>query len=188
MDLTFLKSQFTPLPSPTQSFTDLTIIITGANIGLGLEAARHFTRLGASKVVLACRSLAKGEAAIQDIENSTGRKNICEVWQVDISSISSIQSFVSRALQLPRLDILVENAGIANVHYEEVAGHESNIAVNVVGTMFMALSMLPVLRASAKKTGRVPVLSIVGSEVHGFVRTPFLSLSFLQENEGNCRC
>jgi retinol dehydrogenase-12 len=169
MDLAFLKSQFTTVPYPTQSFQDQVIIVTGANVGLGLEAARHFTRLGAARVILACRSIAKGEAACRDIEHTAGRKGVCETWMVDMVDFDSIKEFAQKAAELPRLDILVENAGIAQTEYELVSGMERNITVNVLGTMFMALSFLPILRKSAKKTGLLPKLSIVGSEVHAWV-------------------
>jgi hypothetical protein len=44
---------FTSVPKPTDNYASNTVIVTGSNVGLGLEAARHFTRLGASKVILA---------------------------------------------------------------------------------------------------------------------------------------
>ena len=63
----FPWTQFTKLPYPTESFEGQTIIVTGANTGLGLEAARHFTRLNAAKVILGCRSVSKGEEAALSI-------------------------------------------------------------------------------------------------------------------------
>jgi retinol dehydrogenase-12 len=51
------------IPKPTTSFSGKTVIITGANFGLGKEAAKHIVGLNASKVILACRSVATGEAA-----------------------------------------------------------------------------------------------------------------------------
>ena len=57
-----------------------TIIVTGSNVGLGLEAARHFTRLNADKVILAVRSFNKGSDAKKLIEESTKRTKVVEVW------------------------------------------------------------------------------------------------------------
>jgi retinol dehydrogenase-12 len=75
----------TRLPYPETDFSGKTVIVTGANIGLGLEAARHFSRLNAKRVILAVRSASKGEAAKQDIEASTKKNNV-EVWELDLSS------------------------------------------------------------------------------------------------------
>ncbi|KAF4632335.1 hypothetical protein G7Y89_g5794 [Cudoniella acicularis] len=165
-----LKNQWTPLPYPEASFDGKTIIVTGANIGLGLEAARHFTRLGAAKVILACRSIAKGEAAVHSIEESTGRKGVCEVWQVDLGNYDSVKEFCSRAAGLQRLDVVCENAGVASGTYSQSEGTENTIAVNVIGTFLMALNLLPVLRRSGKKFGVLPRLAITSSEVHQWAK------------------
>lgn len=168
MDLAFIKSQWTTLPYPTHDFTSQTIIVTGANTGLGLEAARHFVRLGASKVILGCRSIAKAEAAIRDIESTTSITGVCEAWQLDLSRYDSVKEFTRKAEGLERLDVVVENAGIVAGKFEEVGGTESTVAVNVVGTFLMALNLLPVLRKSAKKTNIEGRLVIVTSEVHAW--------------------
>jgi len=167
MDLsTFIKDQWTHLPVPSTSFAGQTIIVTGSNTGLGLEAARHFVRLEASKVILAVRTIRAGEEAAKSIHESTGRQGVCEVWQVDMGNWESVKAFVKKAEGLERLDAVVENAGIAKREYEQMEGMESSVAVNVVGTFLMALSLLPILRAKAKKNGGTPRLVIVSSEVH----------------------
>jgi retinol dehydrogenase-12 len=162
----FPRSQFIRLPYPTQSFDGQTIIVTGANVGLGLEASRHFARLGAAKVILACRTVSKGEEAARLVEETTGRKGVCEVWQVDLGNFDSVKDFTQRTAKLDRLDVVCENAGIATRVYEEMSGMESSIAVNVVGTFLMALNLLPILRKSGKAHGTVPRLVITTSEVH----------------------
>jgi retinol dehydrogenase 12 len=166
----FPRSQFIKLPYPTQSFAGQTVIVTGANTGLGLEAARHFTRLNAAKVILACRSIPRGEEAALSIESTTGRKGVCEVWQVDLGNFDSVKRFTQRAAKLDRLDIVCENAGVAKLKYTQMEGMESTIAVNVVGTFLMALNLLPILRKSGKATGTVPRLVVVTSETHFQVR------------------
>lgn len=108
----FFYNQFavTP-PKPTKDCTGRTVIITGANAGLGKEAARHYVRLNAEKVIIACRSAEKGEATKQDIEQSTGRNGAIEVWQLDLASYESVKQFAKRVNMLPRVDIMIENAG-----------------------------------------------------------------------------
>ncbi|ERF69411.1 hypothetical protein EPUS_05956 [Endocarpon pusillum Z07020] len=135
----FLKGQlFTRLPYPETPFTDQVVIVTGSNVGLGFEAAKHCTRLNAAKVILAVRSLDKGNAAKRAIEESTGRRgDVVEVWPLDLSSYASVKAFAQRAMQLPRLDVLLENAGIAGVPYRLAEDNESTITVNVISTFLL---------------------------------------------------
>ena len=123
----FIQDQFTRLPYPTTKHTGQTIIVTGSNVGLGLEAARHFTRLDAEKVILAVRNLEKGEAAKRSIEETTDRKNVVEVWQLDLASYESVKQFAKKANQLKRLDAIVENAGIATPDFKISEDNESTI-------------------------------------------------------------
>jgi retinol dehydrogenase 12 len=126
-------------------------------------------RLNATKVILACRSIEKGEAAKRSIEETTKREKVVEVWQVDLSSYESVKSFCARAQELDRLDIVVENAGIAMPRFEEAEGMESTITVNVISTFLMALLLLPKLRADALRFNMIPHLTIVGSGSHAEV-------------------
>ena len=123
----FIKDQYTKLPYPTIKHSGQTIIVTGANVGLGLEAARHLTRLDAEKVILGVRNLEKGEAAKRSIEESTSRKGVVEVWQLDLSSYESVKQFVKKAEGLKRLDAVIENAGIATDVFTVSEDNESTI-------------------------------------------------------------
>jgi NAD(P)-dependent dehydrogenase (short-subunit alcohol dehydrogenase family) len=108
----YLKSQYFEHPKlPTTVCAGRTIIVTGANVGLGKEAARHFVSLNAAKVIIACRTPSKGEAARADIEKTTKRTGIVEVWSLDLESYDSIREFVRRAETLDRVDVVLENAG-----------------------------------------------------------------------------
>ena len=122
----FFYSQFfiTP-PVPSQDCTGKTIIVTGANVGLGKEAARHYVRLNAEKVILACRSLEKGETAKKDIEATAKRTGVIEVWPLDLSTYQSVKDFAERAKTLRRLDSIVENAGISTDKFKSFEGNES---------------------------------------------------------------
>ncbi|KXT06481.1 hypothetical protein AC578_6033 [Pseudocercospora eumusae] len=169
----FFYNQFavTP-PKPTRDCTGRTVIITGANTGLGKEAARHYVRLNAEKVIIACRSAEKGEAAKQDIEQSTGRQGAIEVWPLDLASYESVKQFAKRVNTLPRVDIIIENAGIHTVNYSMAEDNESTITVNVVSTFLLALLVIPKLRETATKYNILPTLTIVSSEVHHFTSFP----------------
>lgn len=171
----FLTSQLRSLPYPGAEYRGKTVIVTGANVGLGREAARHFCRLGAAKVILACRDLDKGRAAGADIEASTSRRDVVDVWQLDLGSFESVRAFCRRAeTELDRLDVVVENAGVAIGTYVECDGRfESTIAINVVSTFLMALLLLPVMRKTAARFNVEPRLVVVSSDAHLFVRGSF---------------
>ena len=155
--ITFLRSQlFSIPPYPTKKYTGQTIIVTGSNTGLGLEAARHFVRLDAAKVILAVRSLEKGEAAKKSIEESTGRTGVAEVWQLDLAHYESVKDFAKRAQGLERLDILVENAGKVTFEYSMTEDNESTITTNVVSPILHSLLLLPKLRATGAKFNILP--------------------------------
>lgn len=168
----FIRQLFWTMPYPTTDCTGKTVIVTGSNVGLGLEAARHFVRLNASKVILGVRTVSKGEAAKTDIEASTKRKNVCEVWKLDLESSSSVKEFAARVSSLPRVDILVANASIAMMDYRKVEGHESTITVNVINTTLLVLLVLPAFRKSAQKYNIKPTITVVSSAVHGFTTFP----------------
>ena len=159
------------LPQDTKpSFSGQTIIITGANVGLGLEAAVKFVDLGANQVILAVRTLSKGEEAQRQIEQRTGRKGVCEVWQLDMMDYASIKAFATRATnELERVDIACLNAGVAKMEFKQSQyGYEETLQVNVLSTTLLALLLMPKLRAS-KTAIFTPVLEIVGSSNHFMV-------------------
>lgn len=173
--MSFFWSQLFVRPAyPVHPFTGQTIIVTGSNVGLGKEAARHFARLGAAKVILAVRNLEAGEAAKKDIEGTTScSPGTVEVWKLDLGSYDSVKAFAARAANdLERIDVLCENAGIATGNKKIVEGHESTITVNVVSTFLLALLMLPKLKETASRFGKETVLTVVSSEVHAWCKFP----------------
>lgn len=163
-----IASQFTTLPSPTHRFTNQTILVTGANTGLGLEAARHFVRLGAARVILAVRSLSKGRAAAESIASSTGRDGVAEAWELDLASYASVEAFTERVnRELDRVDVLVANAGVVMTKFEVAEdGDEVTVAVNVVGHMLLAVLLLPRMRETAVGSGGEAVVTFTGSFMH----------------------
>lgn len=170
----YLKSQLlTTLPVPTKSFTGQTIIVTGSNTGMGLEAARHLARLDAARVILAVRSTAKGEAAAASIRSSIpGRRDLdtaVQVWPLDLASRASVLAFAARAeAELERLDVVVSNAGmyVYKSGFSLAEGDEVTITVNVVSTLLLGLLLLPKLRETSVRHGKECVLTFTGSFVH----------------------
>jgi NAD(P)-dependent dehydrogenase (short-subunit alcohol dehydrogenase family) len=87
-----------------------TCLVTGASAGIGLATARELARLG-GRVVLAVRDPEKGERARRSIVDVTGRE--VELAVVDVASRESVRAFARElAARHPKLDVLVNNAGI----------------------------------------------------------------------------
>ncbi|EIM87335.1 NAD-P-binding protein [Stereum hirsutum FP-91666 SS1] len=156
----------TPTLDPTLTFAGQTVIITGANIGLGFCAAQQIAQRGISKLILAVRSLSKGEAAAAQIRASLSSSQSLEieVWPLDLSSYQSVKDFTTRAKGLERLDVLLENAGIGKDDFSVTEDDEATITTNVVCTTLLALLLLPKLRETAEKFEVVPHLTMVSSE------------------------
>lgn len=171
----FLYSQFFVRPTyPADSYVGKTVIVTGSNVGLGKEAARHFARLGASRLILAVRSLDRGHAAKADIEATTRcGKDVIQVWQIDMGSYASVQKFAARVdRELDRVDIVLANAGVARLKYSVVEDNEETITVNVVSTFLLAALLMPKMKATAARFNVRPTFSITSSEAHGHTDFP----------------
>jgi NAD(P)-dependent dehydrogenase (short-subunit alcohol dehydrogenase family) len=92
-----------------------TVIITGGNTGLGYECARNIARSNLSlQVVLACRSMARGDAAAATLREETGNPNVTAM-QLDLASLASVRKFCGSfsAANMPPLSAVVCNAGIS---------------------------------------------------------------------------
>jgi NAD(P)-dependent dehydrogenase (short-subunit alcohol dehydrogenase family) len=118
------------------SFTGRTIIITGANSGLGAVTARELARNGA-KIIMAVRNTDKGRAAAQQINGEV------EVRQLDLQDLSSVRAFADG---IDRADVLINNAGIMAAPYAvTVDGFESQIGTNHLGHFALTNLLLPKL-------------------------------------------
>ena len=122
-----------PVP-PTPAGTSLagkTIIVTGGNAGLGFESARQFLVLGASRVILACRSLTKGREAVLALkaDPSVAKFNpdaVIEVFELDLDDYNSGLRFSEQVKrEVKELDILLNNGGMVAMSYKQSpGGHE----------------------------------------------------------------
>jgi NAD(P)-dependent dehydrogenase (short-subunit alcohol dehydrogenase family) len=128
------------------SFSGRTVIVTGANSGLGKVCAQELARVGAN-VVLAVRDTAKGEAA------AAGMRGDVEVRRLDLADLSSVREFADG---VEHLDVLVNNAGVMAVPYSLTKdGFESHIGINHLGHFALTNLLLP------KLTDRVVTVSSI---------------------------
>ena len=101
-----------------------TIIVTGANSGLGAAAARALAGAGA-QVVLACRNVAKGEKVAEEIGART------EVRELDLADLASVRAFADA---VDRADVLINNAGVMAVPERRTTdGFEMQVGTNHLG-------------------------------------------------------
>lgn len=162
----FLRQKWYPPKEATGSFEGQNIIITGANAGLGLEAAIKYAALGAAKVILGVRDVAKGAAAQATIEQRTARKDCIEVWELDMMSYDSVKSFAKRAEALDHLDVAILNAGVMrNTFSTSEYGWEEDLQVNVLSTSLLSLLLIPSMKASQAATTQ-PTIILVSSGMH----------------------
>jgi NAD(P)-dependent dehydrogenase (short-subunit alcohol dehydrogenase family) len=116
------------------SFAGRTVVVTGANSGLGEVTARELARVGAT-VILACRNTAKGDAA------AAGMTGDVEVRPLDLQDLASVRAFADG---VESVDVLVNNAGIMAVPYAQtVDGFESQIGTNHLGHFALTNLLLP---------------------------------------------
>jgi NAD(P)-dependent dehydrogenase (short-subunit alcohol dehydrogenase family) len=135
-----------------------TICITGANSGLGLEAARNLVGAGAH-VIMACRNAEKAETAAQSLRSGKGS---VEVRQLDLASLASIRQFSEQLLaDGVELDGLMNNAGLMALDYSRTEdGFETQIGVNHLGHFALTGLLLPSL--TKRPNSRIVNVSSMG--------------------------
>src|SRR5246127_947390 len=144
------------------SFAGRTVIITGANSGLGELTARELARVGA-QVILAVRNTEKGEAAAQQMTGDV------EVRRLDLQDLSSVRDFADG---VETVDVLVNNAGIMATPYALTADDfEGQIGTNHLGHFALTNLLLP------KLTDRVVTVSSVRQQIGRSILTDLNWLS-----------
>jgi len=162
----------------TEQIPDLahkTIIVTGGNSGLGYESVKAFAEKGA-KVIMACRSVEKGEAAKAEIGAVKGQ---IKVMPLDLQDFASIEKFATDfKSENQQLDILLNNAGIMTTPYFKTKdGLEGQMGTNHFGHFKLTSLLLDLI----VKTPKSRVVS-VSSMAHKQGKMNFDNLMF--ENGG----
>ncbi len=141
-------------------------IVTGANSGIGLDAARVLAQAGAH-VVLACRDTVKGETAAASIRSEAPGADL-EVASLDLASLQSVHTFADGYAH-DRLDLLINNAGVMAAPYSKtVDGFELQFGTNHLGHFALTGRLLD--RLLTTPAARVVTVS---STAHKFGRIDF---------------
>lgn len=148
-----------------------TIIVTGANSGLGFELTRELANKGA-KVIMACRNLEKASKARQTILNNIGDTDI-DILKLDLASLKSIREFAKEYLsKYDKLDVLINNAGIMAIPYTKTEdGYESQLATNYLGHFLLTGLLMPILN----NTNQARIIN-VSSVFHLFCKMDLYNL------------
>uniref|UniRef100_A0A665U8Y8 Dehydrogenase/reductase (SDR family) member 13a, tandem duplicate 2 n=1 Tax=Echeneis naucrates TaxID=173247 RepID=A0A665U8Y8_ECHNA len=130
---------------------------SGGNTGIGKATALHLARRGV-RVILACRNRDKAEAAIAEIQQTTGSTDVVYM-HLDLASLTSVHSFTQTFLKTEaRLDLLINNAGlVADGRTED--GFGIQFGVNHLGHFLLTYLLLERLKEMGG--GRVITLSSI---------------------------
>ena len=156
------------------NLTDKTIIITGANSGIGKAAAIQLAKLGAT-IVMACRSAERGARALAEVREAANSQRV-ELLRVDMASQASVRQFAAEfSSRHKRLDVLIHNA--ANFDHSQRKpvltedGLETVFATNHVNIFLLTQLLLDMLKASAPSR-------IITVASQGLMTYPFLDIEF----------
>ncbi|XP_041069726.1 retinol dehydrogenase 12 [Carcharodon carcharias] len=156
-----------------------TVLITGANTGIGKETARELAQRGA-RVIIACRDLSKAEVAAQEIREDTGNKQVV-VRELDLANLKSIRQFAENIIKEEKLlNVLVNNAGVMMCPFTKTSdGFEMQFGVNHLGHFLLTYLLLDLVQRSAPAR-----IVNVSSFAHVFGRINFKDLQSEKSYDG----
>ncbi|MGE8561232.1 MAG: SDR family NAD(P)-dependent oxidoreductase [Acinetobacter sp.] len=133
-----------------------TILITGANAGIGLKTAEQLVSEG-HHLILACRNLVKAQQAKQQLQQ-LGKGQV-DLIELDLNNLEKVQQSANEILaKYHYIDVLINNAGLISDQLDSTEdGFEKHFGVNYLGHYLWTLKLLPLLKKS--KQGRIIHLS-----------------------------
>jgi len=140
--------------------TGKTVLITGANTGIGFETTKDLSKRGA-KVIMACRDTEKANQAKEKIIQENSDANLI-VEKLDLASFASIRSFAAKINNTEeKLNILINNAGVMlHPQSKTVEGFDITLGVNHIGHFLLTNLLLDLIKKSGPS--RIVILSSVG--------------------------
>ncbi|XP_076874258.1 retinol dehydrogenase 14b [Brachyhypopomus gauderio] len=160
-----------------------TVIITGANSGIGKATAAELLRLQA-RVIMACRDMQKAEEAAGEIRKESGPHGELVIKHLNLASLRSIHSFCEEIMKEEiKIDVLINNAGLYQCPYAKTEdGFEMQIGVNHLGHFLLTHLLLDHLKNSAPSR-----IIVVSSELYKYGSINFDDLNCEQNyNKASC--
>ncbi|MBK04225.1 MAG: SDR family oxidoreductase [Deltaproteobacteria bacterium] len=122
-------------------------VITGANTGIGKVTALELAKRG-GRILMACRSEQKALPVVEEVQKESGNSDVHFI-KLDLASLSSVKTCASHILDTEeRLDVLINNAGVASIRGETQEGFELAFGVNHLGHFLFTQLLLPLLKKS----------------------------------------
>ena len=137
------------------------VVITGATSGVGLDTAFHLALRGA-RIIIGCRNLKKGFKMAKDLRNQTKQKFI-EVRKLDLESFDSIKEFATSVNEeFPKIDVLINNAGILSGRNRSMTedGLERTFQVNYLGHFYLTKLLVNNMKENAPSR----IINVVSEE------------------------
>lgn len=175
----FLRRKLPAMCKNSNKLDGKTVVITGANTGIGKEVAKELARRNA-RVIMACRDIQRGERAAEDIQ-----KEVCQgqivVRKLDLASFNSIRDFAKDVtLAEDKINILINNAGVFGPPFSLTEdGYETTFAVNHLGHFLLTNLLLEKLAASAPAR-----IIIVSSKLYERAKMNFNNINSEEEYKG----
>jgi NAD(P)-dependent dehydrogenase (short-subunit alcohol dehydrogenase family) len=152
--------------------------VTGANKGIGFEIARQLGQQGMT-VLVGARDEAKGQAAADKLRQE---KIDAHALRLDVGSTQDVETLAERIqTQFGRLDVLVNNAGVADWAHDSVSTFRHTLETNVMGVVAVTYALLPLLKESpagrivnqSSQLGSLTILTNAGESMADFVNPAY---------------
>lgn len=146
-------------------------VVSGATSGIGLETARGLAAAG-FHLVLACRDLERAGAVRAELLAAHPALSVTCV-ALDLASLASVRACAGALAREPRIDLLVNNAGVfCDTPRRTADGFEATVGVNFLGTMLLTRLLVPTLKATAARVGHARIVFVSSAAAaYGRVRT-----------------